>query len=127
MRRRAIRALSFTGSTRVGRLLMEQSAKSYVKRLSLELGGNAPFIVGPDMDPKEAAYAAVECQVSNSGAGLFGGQPDSGAHESIHDAFVEQFTERMAALTVGNGLQGEIDLGPLIHRQAVEKAALDCR
>lgn len=61
-----IRALSFTGSTRVGRLLIEQSANT-VKRLSLELGGNAPFIVGPDMDPKEAAYAAVAAKFQTAG------------------------------------------------------------
>ena len=116
-----IRALSFTGSTRVGRLLIEQSANT-VKRLSLELGGNAPFIVGPDMDPKQAAYAAVDAKFQTAGQDCLAANRIL-VHESIHDEFVEQFAERMAALTVGNGLQGEIDLGPLIHRQAVEKAA----
>ena len=116
-----IRALSFTGSTRVGRLLIEQSANT-VKRLSLELGGNAPFIVGPDMDPKEAAYAAVAAKFQTAGQDCLAANRIL-VHESIHDEFVAQFTERMAALTVGNGLHGEVDLGPLIHRQAVEKAA----
>ncbi|MGO3004675.1 MAG: NAD-dependent succinate-semialdehyde dehydrogenase, partial [Halomonas sp.] len=116
-----IRALSFTGSTRVGRLLIEQSAHT-VKRLSLELGGNAPFIVGPDMDPKQAAYAAIDAKFQTAGQDCLAANRIL-VHESIHDEFVEQFSQRMAALTVGNGLHGEIDLGPLIHRQAVEKAA----
>ncbi|WP_163558720.1 NAD-dependent succinate-semialdehyde dehydrogenase [Halomonas sp. NO4] len=116
-----IKALSFTGSTRVGRLLLEQCAGT-VKRVSLELGGNAPFIVGQDMDPKEAAYAAVAAKFQTAGQDCLAANRIL-VHESIHDAFVEQFAERMAALTVGNGLEPEIDLGPLIHRQAVEKAA----
>ncbi|SDJ73395.1 NAD-dependent succinate-semialdehyde dehydrogenase [Billgrantia gudaonensis] len=116
-----VKALSFTGSTRVGRLLLEQCANT-VKRVSLELGGNAPFIVGPDMDPKEAAYAAVAAKFQTAGQDCLAANRIL-VHESIHDAFVEQFAERMAALTVGNGLESEIDLGPLIHRQAVEKAA----
>ncbi|MDR5865523.1 NAD-dependent succinate-semialdehyde dehydrogenase [Halomonas koreensis] len=116
-----IKALSFTGSTRVGRLLIEQSAHT-VKRLSLELGGNAPFIVGPDMDPREAAFAAVAAKFQTAGQDCLAANRIL-VHESIHDAFVEHFAERMAALTVGNGLDSEVDLGPLIHRQAVEKAA----
>lgn len=116
-----IKALSFTGSTRVGRLLLEQSA-STVKRVSLELGGNAPFIVGPDMDPKEAALAAVAAKFQTAGQDCLAANRIL-VHESIHDAFVEHFAERMAVLSVGNGMASEVDLGPLIHRQAVEKAA----
>ncbi|MDR5858887.1 NAD-dependent succinate-semialdehyde dehydrogenase [Halomonas eurihalina] len=116
-----IKALSFTGSTRVGRLLLEQSANT-VKRVSLELGGNAPFIVGPDMDPREAAFAAVAAKFQTAGQDCLAANRIL-VHESIHDAFVEQFAERMAALTVGNGLESEVDLGPLIHGQAVEKAS----
>ncbi|MFG6177018.1 NAD-dependent succinate-semialdehyde dehydrogenase [Halomonas sp. THAF12] len=116
-----IKALSFTGSTRVGRLLIEQCAHT-VKRVSLELGGNAPFIVGPDMDPKEAAFAAVAAKFQTAGQDCLAANRIL-VHESIHDEFVEQFVERMAALTVGNGLESEVDLGPLIHRQAVEKAS----
>ncbi|MBW6389854.1 NAD-dependent succinate-semialdehyde dehydrogenase [Billgrantia antri] len=116
-----IKALSFTGSTRVGRLLLEQSAQT-VKRVSLELGGNAPFIVGPDMDPREAAFAAVAAKFQTAGQDCLAANRIL-VHESIHDEFVAHFAERMAALTVGNGMQGEVDLGPLIHRQAVDKAA----
>ncbi|MBZ5875892.1 NAD-dependent succinate-semialdehyde dehydrogenase [Chromohalobacter israelensis] len=116
-----VKALSFTGSTRVGRLLLEQSATS-VKRVSLELGGNAPFIVGPDMDPAEAARAAVAAKFQTSGQDCLAANRVL-VHESIHDEFVEQFVACMEALKVGNGLVTNIDLGPLIHQQAVEKAA----
>jgi len=116
-----VKALSFTGSTRVGRLLLEQSAQT-VKRVSLELGGNAPFIVGPDMDPKEAAFAAVAAKFQTAGQDCLAANRIL-VHESIHDEFVEHFAERMAALSVGNGMESEVDLGPLIHRQAVDKAA----
>lgn len=116
-----IKALSFTGSTRVGRLLLEQCAGT-VKRVSLELGGNAPFIVGPDMDPQEAALAAVAAKFQTAGQDCLAANRIL-VHESLHDAFVEHFAASMAALTVGNGLESNVDLGPLIHAQAVEKAA----
>ncbi|EPC01126.1 aldehyde dehydrogenase [Litchfieldella anticariensis FP35 = DSM 16096] len=116
-----VMALSFTGSTRVGRLLLEQCANT-VKRVSLELGGNAPFIVGPDVDPKEAAYAAVAAKFQTVGQDCLAADRIL-VHESIHDEFVAHFAERMAALTVGNGMESEVDLGPLIHSQAVDKAS----
>ncbi len=115
-----VKAVSFTGSTRVGRLLLEQSAPT-VKRVSMELGGNAPFIIGPDMDPKEAALAAVAAKFQTAGQDCLAANRIL-VHESIHDAFIEHFSERMAALTVGNGMESEVDLGPLIHRRAVENA-----
>nr|WP_299242165.1 NAD-dependent succinate-semialdehyde dehydrogenase [uncultured Halomonas sp.] len=116
-----VKALSFTGSTPVGRLLLEQCA-STVKRVSLELGGNAPFIVGPDVDPKEAALAAVAAKFQTAGQDCLAANRIL-VHEDVHDEFVEYFTQRMKALKVGNGLISEIDLGPLIHQRAVEKAA----
>nr|WP_297459822.1 NAD-dependent succinate-semialdehyde dehydrogenase [uncultured Halomonas sp.] len=116
-----VKALSFTGSTPVGRLLLEQCA-STVKRVSLELGGNAPFIVGPDVDPKEAALAAVAAKFQTAGQDCLAANRIL-VHEDVHDEFVEHFAERMKALKVGNGLVSEIDLGPLIHGRAVEKAA----
>ncbi|PWV74168.1 NAD-dependent succinate-semialdehyde dehydrogenase [Halomonas sp. A11-A] len=116
-----VKALSFTGSTRVGRLLLEQSAPT-VKRVSMELGGNAPFIVGPDMDPREAAFAAVAAKFQTAGQDCLAANRIL-VHESIHDDFVAHFASRMAALTLGNGLEPEVDLGPLIHRQAVDKAS----
>ena len=116
-----VKALSFTGSTPVGRLLLEQCA-STVKRVSLELGGNAPFIVGPDVDPKEAALAAVAAKFQTAGQDCLAANRIL-VHEDVHDEFVECFAERMKALKVGNGLVSGIDLGPLIHARAVEKAA----
>lgn len=116
-----VKALSFTGSTPVGRLLLEQCA-STVKRVSLELGGNAPFIVGPDVDPKEAAVAAVAAKFQTAGQDCLAANRIL-VHESIHDDFVAHFNGAMKGLKVGNGLIGEIDIGPLIHRRAVEKAA----
>lgn len=116
-----VKALSFTGSTPVGRLLLEQCA-STVKRVSLELGGNAPFIVGPDVDPKEAALAAVAAKFQTAGQDCLAANRIL-VHEDVHDEFVEHFAERMKALKVGNGLVSEIDIGPLIHQRAVEKAA----
>ena len=116
-----VKALSFTGSTPVGRLLLEQCA-STVKRVSLELGGNAPFIVGPDVDPKEAALAAVAAKFQTAGQDCLAANRIL-VHESIHDDFVAHFNEAMKGLRVGNGLISEIDIGPLIHRRAVEKAA----
>ncbi len=116
-----VKALSFTGSTRVGKLLLEQCANT-VKRVSLELGGNAPFIVGPDMDPREAAFAAVNAKFQTSGQDCLAADRII-VHESIHDEFVAQFAERMAALRVGNGMDSETELGPLINERAVEKAS----
>lgn len=115
-----IKAVSFTGSTRVGRILIEQCAHT-VKRMSMELGGNAPFIVGPDMDPREAALAAVAAKFQTAGQDCLAANRIL-VHESIHDEFVGYFAERMAALTVGDGMESEVDLGPLIHRRAVESA-----
>lgn len=116
-----VKALSFTGSTRVGQLLLEQSAAT-VKRVSLELGGNAPFIVGPDMDPREAAMAAVDAKFQTSGQDCLAANRIL-VHASIHDEFVAHFSERMAALVVGNGRDSEVNLGPLINAKAVDKAA----
>ncbi|MGO2132646.1 MAG: NAD-dependent succinate-semialdehyde dehydrogenase [Halomonas sp.] len=116
-----VKALSFTGSTRVGQILLEQCANT-VKRVSLELGGNAPFIVGPDMDPREAAMAAVDAKFQTSGQDCLAANRIL-VHASIHDEFVTHFAERMQALNVGNGRDSETHLGPLIHAKAVEKAA----
>ncbi len=120
-REERVKALSFTGSTPVGRLLLEQCAGT-VKRVSLELGGNAPFIVGPDVDPQEAALAAVAAKFQTAGQDCLAANRIL-VHEDVHDEFVAHFAERMQALTVGNGLVSEVDIGPLIHRRAVDKAA----
>lgn len=115
-----VRALSFTGSTRVGRLLLEQSA-STVKKCSMELGGNAPFIVLPDMDVAEAAQAAVDAKFQTSGQDCLAANRIFVPREK-YNAFLEAFQNSMAKLKVGNGFEEGINLGPLIFERAVEKA-----
>ena len=114
-----VRKLSFTGSTEVGRLLMAQCAPT-IKRLSLELGGNAPFIVFDDADLEAAVEGALAAKYRNSGqtcvcANRFLVQ------DGIHDAFVEALAERVAALKVGNGIEPGVVQGPLIDGAALAK------
>lgn len=114
-----VRKLSFTGSTEVGRILMAQCAPT-VKRLSLELGGNAPFIVFDDADVDAAVNGALIAKYRNSGqtcvcANRFLVQ------DGIYDAFASKLAERVAALAVGNGLQAETMQGPLIDQAAIDK------
>ncbi len=114
-----VRKLSFTGSTAVGKLLYEQCAPT-VKKLSLELGGNAPFIVFDDADLDLAVEGALTMKFYNSGQAcisvnrLF-------AHESIHDAFVKKLTERLQGYTLGVGTDEKATHGPLINQQALHK------
>ena len=114
-----VRKLSFTGSTRVGSLLMAQCAPT-VKRLSLELGGNAPFIVFDDADPDRAVDGIMASKFRN------GGQTCVCANrilvqDGIHDALAERLAARVAALRVGPGTAGDVDIGPMINAAAVEK------
>ncbi|WP_110685466.1 NAD-dependent succinate-semialdehyde dehydrogenase [Salinicola aestuarinus] len=115
-----VRNISFTGSTRVGKLLMRQSS-SNVKRMSLELGGNAPFIVCDDMDPDAAAKEAVAAKFQTAGQDCLAANRIL-VQRGIYDAFVERFVVHMDALSVGNGLENS-DIGPLIHKRAVDAAA----
>jgi aspartate-semialdehyde dehydrogenase len=116
-----VRALSFTGSTRVGRLLAAQCAPS-LKRVSLELGGHAPFIVFPDADVQGAARAAVAAKFQTSGQDCLAANRIF-AHESVYADFVRAFADGAAALKVGDGLDPETDIGPLINRATFDKAA----
>jgi succinate-semialdehyde dehydrogenase / glutarate-semialdehyde dehydrogenase len=114
-----VRKLTFTGSTRVGKLLMAQCADT-VKKISLELGGNAPFIVFDDADPDQAVAGAMLCKFRNSGqtcvcANRFLIQ------DSIYDQFAENLTRAVSALSVGPGDEPEVFQGPLIDMYAVEK------
>jgi len=115
-----VRALSFTGSTRVGRLLLQQSAAT-VKKCSMELGGNAPFIVLPDMDIDEAARAAVDAKFQTSGQDCLAANRIFVPREK-YEAFLVSFQLKMKQLIVGNGLDKGVDLGPLIFERAVTKA-----
>ncbi len=114
-----VRKLSFTGSTEVGRLLMKQVAPT-IKKISLELGGNAPFIVFDDADLDAAAEGAIISKYRNSGQTcvcanrLF-------VHENVYDAFAAKLGEKVRALKVGRGTESGVTQGPLINADAVAK------
>ncbi len=114
-----VRKLSFTGSTEIGRLLMRQSADT-IKKLSLELGGNAPFIVFDDADVDAAVAGAMASKYRNSGQTcvctnrLY-------VQAGVYDEFVEKLAKAAAALKVGNGLEAGTEQGPLIDANAVAK------
>nr|WP_315480092.1 NAD-dependent succinate-semialdehyde dehydrogenase [uncultured Rhodoferax sp.] len=114
-----VRHLSFTGSTEVGRILMAQSAPT-VKKLSLELGGNAPFIVFDDADVDSAVEGALASKYRNAGqtcvcANRFYVQA------GVYDQFVAKFSAKVKAMKVGNGFEDGVLQGPLIEDAAVEK------
>ncbi|WP_344957246.1 NAD-dependent succinate-semialdehyde dehydrogenase [Zobellella aerophila] len=116
-----VRKLSFTGSTRVGKLLYGQSAAT-VKKLSLELGGNAPFIVFDDADLDAAVAGAVISKFRNAGQTCVCANRIL-VQDGIHDAFVARFKEAVEKLVVGNGLEDTSTLGPVINKAAVDKIA----
>jgi succinate-semialdehyde dehydrogenase/glutarate-semialdehyde dehydrogenase len=115
----AVRKLGFTGSTAVGKLLMAQCAGT-VKKVSLELGGNAPFIVFDDADLDEAVAGAILCKYRNSGQTCISANRIL-AQDGIYDEFVSRLVEGARALKVGNGLDPDTKVGPLIEQQAVDK------
>ncbi|MFT8420503.1 MAG: NAD-dependent succinate-semialdehyde dehydrogenase [Gluconacetobacter sp.] len=114
-----VRKLSFTGSTRVGAILMLQSADT-LKRLSLELGGNAPFLVFDDADCDLAVQGAMASKFRNAGQTCICANRVL-VQAGIHDRFVGRLLEEVAALRVGNGLDPAATLGPLINDAAVAK------
>ncbi|MGF1525569.1 MAG: NAD-dependent succinate-semialdehyde dehydrogenase [Candidatus Competibacterales bacterium] len=120
-----VRKLSFTGSTAVGKLLMGQCAGT-MKKLSLELGGNAPFIVFDDADVDAAVAGAIQCKFRNSGQTCVCANRIY-VQDGVYDAFVEGFAKAVAALKVGNGLEEGVQQGPLINAQAVEKVEAHIR
>lgn len=114
-----VRKLSFTGSTEVGRLLMRQCADT-VKRLSLELGGNAPFIVFDDADLEAAVAGAIESKYRNSGQTCVCANRLL-VQSGIHDAFAARLAEKVAGLKVGPGAEPGVVQGPLINAAALAK------
>ncbi|QKC96884.1 NAD-dependent succinate-semialdehyde dehydrogenase [Mesorhizobium sp. NZP2298] len=114
-----IRKLSFTGSTAVGKLLMRQCADT-LKKLSLELGGNAPFIVFDDADLDLAIAGAIASKFRNSGQTCVCTNRIY-VQDGIHAAFVAKLTEQVASLKVGDGAAPEVVQGPLINAKAVAK------
>jgi succinate-semialdehyde dehydrogenase/glutarate-semialdehyde dehydrogenase len=111
--------LSFTGSTEVGRLLMAQCAPT-IKKMSLELGGNAPFIVFDDADLDAAVAGALQSKFRNSGQTCVCANRLY-VQAGIHDRFVAALAEAVGRLRVGDGLAGDTDQGPLIDAAALAK------
>jgi len=117
-----VRKLTFTGSTEVGKQLMRQCAAT-VKKVSLELGGNAPFIVFDDADLDAAVEGAVASKYRNTGQTCVCTNRLI-VQSGIHDAFVEKLVAAVSKMKVGDGLTGEFQQGPLIDMAAVEKVEL---
>jgi succinate-semialdehyde dehydrogenase / glutarate-semialdehyde dehydrogenase len=115
----AVRKLSFTGSTRTGKLLMQQCAAT-VKRVSMELGGNAPFIVFEDADIDAAIAGLLASKYRASGQTCVCANRVL-VQDSIYDAFAATLAKKVAALVVGDGLEPGVDQGPLIDENAVAK------
>lgn len=115
----SIRKLAFTGSTAVGKYLA-QGAAAQMKRISLELGGHAPFIVFDDVDPIHAAKGASLVKFLNSGQACI--SPNRiFVHKSIVDPFVEELASRVSRMQVGSGFEKSTQIGPLIDAAALEK------
>ncbi|MFC5261282.1 NAD-dependent succinate-semialdehyde dehydrogenase [Kribbella qitaiheensis] len=119
IRDRRSRKLSFTGSTPVGQKLIEQSAEQ-VLRTSMELGGNAPFLVFEDADLDQAVAGAMLAKMRNGGEACTAANRIY-VHSSLMDEFATRLTERMSALTVGRGTEDGVDLGPLIDAKQRDK------
>ncbi|MGY2904589.1 NADP-dependent succinate-semialdehyde dehydrogenase [Bradyrhizobium sp. URHC0002] len=114
-----VRKVSFTGSTEIGKKLMAQSA-STVKRTSMELGGNAPFIVFDDADIDAAVKGAMASKYRNAGQTCVCANRIF-AQDKIYDAFVARLSEAVRALRIGDGFEADVTIGPLINMAAVEK------
>jgi len=114
-----VRKLSFTGSTEVGRLLMKQVAPT-IKKISLELGGNAPFIVFDDADLDAAAEGAIISKYRNAGQTCVCANRFF-VHAKVYDAFTAKLVARVEALKVGRGTEAGVTQGPLINAEAVDK------
>ncbi|WP_420180965.1 NAD-dependent succinate-semialdehyde dehydrogenase [Paenarthrobacter sp. TA1.8] len=113
------RKVSFTGSTEVGKTLLRQAATN-VMRSSMELGGNAPFIVLADADIEKAVEGALKAKMRNMGEACTAANRFF-VHRSVVEEFAEKFSKRMSELQVGNGAEAGTDVGPLIDRKGLEK------
>jgi succinate-semialdehyde dehydrogenase / glutarate-semialdehyde dehydrogenase len=115
-----LRKLSFTGSTEVGRKLLEQSAEG-ILRTSMELGGNAPFLIFDDADLGAAVDGAMLAKFRNIGQACTAANRFI-VHEAVADEFAARVTERVQAFKVGRGTEEDVQIGPLINSDAVDKA-----
>ena len=116
-----VKKISFTGSTAVGKKLMAQ-VSSTVKKVSLELGGNAPFIVFESADLDKAVQGAIDCKFRNAGQTCVSANRIY-VHDKIYERFVDKFTKKVNAMKVGNGMDEGVKIGPLIYPKAVDKVA----
>ncbi|MBT4888667.1 MAG: NADP-dependent succinate-semialdehyde dehydrogenase [Rhodospirillales bacterium] len=114
-----VRKLTFTGSTEIGKILMEQCAAT-VKKTSMELGGNAPFIVFEDADLDSAVLGAMASKYRNTGQTCVCANRFY-VHDSVYDAFSKKLAKAVEDMTIGDGLKGETQQGPLINMAAVDK------
>ncbi|MBZ7517476.1 NADP-dependent succinate-semialdehyde dehydrogenase [Klebsiella grimontii] len=114
-----VRKLSFTGSTEIGRQLMEQCAKD-IKKVSLELGGNAPFIVFDDADLDKAVEGALASKFRNAGQTCVCANRLY-VQDSVYDRFAEKLQQAVSKLQIGDGLQPNVTIGPLIDEKAIAK------
>lgn len=115
----AIKKVSFTGSTPVGKLLMKQCADS-VKKVSLELGGNAPFIVFNDADIDAAVEGAIASKYRNAGQTCVCANRII-VQQDVYDEFAHKYAEKVALMKVGHGREENVEIGPLINEKAIEK------
>jgi len=114
-----VRHVSFTGSTEVGRLLLEQGAAS-VKKMSMELGGHAPFLMFADMDLAEGVTGAIAAKFQTTGPDCLAANRIM-VERSVYDAFCRRFAAETEKLVVGDGLEDGVDLGPMMHERALRK------
>lgn len=114
-----VRKISFTGSTAVGKLLMKQSAGT-LKKISLELGGNAPFIVFDDADLDAAVVGAMASKFRNTGQTCVCANRIL-VQDKVYDAFSQKLLAAVKKLKIGNGLDNDVQQGPLINQDAIEK------
>src|SRR3569623_932027 len=115
----SVRKLSFTGSTNVGKILMRQAADQ-IQRLSLELGGNAPFIVFNDADLDAAVDGALISKYRNNGQTCVCANRLY-VQSGVYDAFAKKLAEKVGAMKVGDGFEAGVNAGPLITKAAVDK------
>jgi succinate-semialdehyde dehydrogenase/glutarate-semialdehyde dehydrogenase len=114
-----VRALSFTGSTPVGRRLLEITAR-HIVRSSMELGGNAPFVVFEDADIEEAVAGGMIAKMRNGGQSCIAANRIL-VHEAVADEFSTQFSAAMASVKTGPGLEAGVELGPMINQGAQDE------
>lgn len=119
MENKKVRKITFTGSTEVGKILIRQSAEQ-VKRLSLELGGHAPLIVLDDADLDIAVAGVMASKFRNAGQTCICANRVY-VQAGIYDAFLEKFSHAVQKLTVGNGLDESVDIGPLVNKNGLDK------